>query len=156
MSEETAVADPVEVSADVKKVLESATGLGGDLNVLILELIKTMTGKQLVDAVKLVEDQLGIKAASGGGGGMVMMAAADDGGGGEDAGPKSYDVHMESFGEKKIQVIKAIRSLTGLGLKEAKAMVDGAPCMVKEGLEEEEANKYKTELEAAGASIELK
>jgi large subunit ribosomal protein L7/L12 len=158
---EGAVAE-VEVSSAVKGVLSSFSGMNGtDKSVLILEMIKSMTGLELVNASKLVEQKLDVKASGGGGFDPAMLAmmqgsmGAGGGAAAEDAGPKTYDVQLESHGDKKIGVIKAIRSLTGLGLKEAKDLVDQAPTLVKEGLAEEEANKYKAELEAAGATVKL-
>ncbi|HXQ00179.1 MAG TPA: 50S ribosomal protein L7/L12, partial [Solirubrobacteraceae bacterium] len=86
-------------------------------------------------------------AAAGGGGGDA---------GSEDEGPTTVDVILTAAGDKKIQVIKVVRSATGLGLKEAKALVDEAPKPVKEGIEREEADKLKAELEEAGGTVELK
>ena len=151
---DAAVAEPIEISDEVKKVAEEALKLDGEKKGhLLLELVSNMTGRELADAKNLLEDQLGVTA--GGGGGMMMMAGPVDGGPAEEE-QTEFEVHLASIGEKKIQVIKAIRSLTQLGLKEAKGLVDGAPCLVKDGLSKEDADKMKEELEAAGAAVEIK
>jgi len=136
-TEETKAA--ANVSAEIKE-------LGDKIVALSL-----MQAKELADYLK---DEYGIEPA---GGGAVMMAApAAGGGGGEEAEEKStFDVVLKSFGEKKIQVIKEVRALTGLGLKEAKELVDGCPKPVKEGLSKEDAETAKEQLEAAGATVEL-
>lgn len=112
-----------------------------------------MTLKDAVDLGDYMKDTYGIEAAAGGG---VMMAAPDDGGGGGDEEQTAFDVVLTAAGDKKIQVIKAVREATGLGLKEAKAVVDSAPKAVKEGLGKDEAEALKATLEEAGASVELK
>lgn len=111
-----------------------------------------MQAKELADYLK---DEHGIEPAAGG---AVMMAGpAPAAGGGEEAEEKStFDVILKEFGEKKIQVIKEVRALTGLGLKEAKDLVDNCPKPVKEGLSKEDAEAAKAQLEEAGAVIELK
>ena len=115
----------------------------------ILEAVKEMTVLELNDLVKAIEEEFGVTAAA-----PVAAAAA---GGGEAAAEQSeFDVILTAAGDKKIQVIKAVREITGLGLKEAKAVVDGAPAPVKEGVAKEEAEEVKTKLEEAGASVELK
>jgi len=111
-----------------------------------------MTLKDAVDLGDYMKDTYGIEAAAGG---AVMMAPAE-GGGGEEAEQTAFDVMLTAAGDKKIQVIKAVREATGLGLKEAKALVDAAPSAIKEGLGKDEAEALKTTLEEAGASIELK
>ena len=109
-----------------------------------------MQAKELGDYLK---EEHGIEPA---GGGAVMMAGPATGGQAEEAEEKtSFDVILKEFGEKKIQVIKAVRSLTGLGLKEAKAVVDATPKAVKEGVSKDEAEEAKTQLEAEGATVEL-
>ena len=144
----------VEASADAQKVIEAGTALSSyDKGVLILKMVEGMTGLELVDTKDLMEKALGVSAA--GGGGVIAMPTGDVGAPVEEE-QTEFDVHLVSFGEKKIQVIKAVRSLTSLGLKEAKALVDGAPCLVKDALPEDEANKYKTDLEAAGTTVEIK
>lgn len=120
----------------------------------VKDYLSNMSIKDLADFVKELEDAWGVEAAVGGG--AVVMAAAGDGGGAAAAEQTEFDVVMTSFGAKKIQVIKAIRGITGLGLKEAKEMVDGAPKPVKEGVSKEEAEEMKTQLEGAGATVELK
>ncbi len=156
---EAAVEEKVEVvvSDSVKGLLDNASELNSeDKGVLILELVKGMTALELVDTGKLMEDVFGVSAAMPVGG-MMMPGPGAGGDGGEVAEVKTdFDVHLSSYGDKKIQVIKAVRGLTGLGLKEAKALVDGAPSTVKEGVPKDEAEKMKAELEAAGASVELK
>jgi large subunit ribosomal protein L7/L12 len=107
--------------------------------------------KELSDYLK---DVHGIEPASGGG--AVMIAAADGGGGAEAEEQTEFDVLLESFGEKKIGVIKVVRSATGLGLKEAKDLVEAAPSKIKEGVSKEEAEKVKGELDAAGATVSIK
>lgn len=120
----------------------------------VKDYLSNMSIKDLADFVKELEDAWGVEAAVGGG--AVVMAAAGDGGGAAAAEQTEFDVVMTSFGAKKIQVIKAIRGITGLGLKEAKAMVEGVPVAVKEAISKDDAEKLKEELEAAGASVEIK
>ena len=115
----------------------------------ILDAVKEMTVLELNDLVKAIEEEFGVTAAA-----PVAVAAA---GGGEAAAEQTdFDVVLASAGDKKIQVIKAVREITGLGLKEAKALVDEAPKAVKEGVAKEEAEEMKAKLEEAGASVELK
>lgn len=112
----------------------------------------------LVEAKELsdyLENEHGIKPAAGGG--VMMAAAGGDGGGGEAAVEQTeFDLVLTSFGDKKIGVIKIVRSATGLGLKEAKDMVEAVPSKIKEGVSKEDAEKLKKELEEAGASVEVK
>ncbi len=118
----------------------------------LIEAIETMTVLELSELVTALEDKFGVSAAA-----PVAVAAAPAGGGEAAAEEKSeFDVVLQSAGEKKIQVIKAVREATGLGLKEAKAVVDGAPGNVKEGVSKDEAEELKAKLEAAGATVELK
>jgi large subunit ribosomal protein L7/L12 len=138
------------------------------------EATETETTREFDDATKQMGDQLvgltllqakaltdylkevhGIEPA---GGGAVMMAApaAEDGGPAAAAEQTEFDVVLTGFGDQKIGVIKAVRAITGLGLKEAKEMVEGVPSKVKEGVDKEEAEKVKKELEDAGASVEVK
>ena len=120
--------------------------LGGKIVALTL-----LQAKELGDYLK---DEHGIEPA---GGGAVMVAGPAAGGGGEEAEEKSsFDVILKEIGDKKIQVIKEVRALTALGLKEAKALVDAAPKAIKEGLSKEEAETAQKQLEAAGATVELK
>jgi large subunit ribosomal protein L7/L12 len=118
--------------------------------------LKSISVLELSERIKALEEEFGVSAtavaaaAPAGGDG----AAADDGGAAEEQ--TAFDVILTGAGDKKIQVIKVVRAATGLGLKEAKALVDEAPKPVKEGLEREEADKLKGELEDAGASVEVK
>ena len=115
----------------------------------IIEAIKEMSVLELNDLVKAIEEEFGVTAAA-----PVAVAAA---GAGEAAAAKdSFDVELTAAGDKKVGVIKAVREITGLGLKEAKELVDGAPTVVKEGVATAEAEEIKTKLEEAGASVTLK
>jgi large subunit ribosomal protein L7/L12 len=119
-----------------------------------IEELKGISVLELSERVKALEEEFGVSATA-----VAAAAPAAGGGGGEDgAGEESstVDVVLNAAGDKKIQVIKAVRAATGLGLKEAKALVDSAPKPVKEGIEREEADKLKGELEEAGAEVELK
>jgi large subunit ribosomal protein L7/L12 len=111
-----------------------------------------MQAKELADYLKEV---YGIEPAAGG---AVMMAGPAAGGAVAEAAPEksTFDVILTSFGDKKIQVIKEVRALTGLGLKEAKELVDGVPKPVKEGVSKEDAEAAKKQLEAGGATVEIK
>ena len=118
----------------------------------ILEEIKSLTILELNDLVKAVEEEFGVSAAAP----VGVVAAA-----GAAAAPAveektEFDVVLKSFGAKKLDVIKAVREITGLGLKEAKEMVEGAPKTVKEGVSKEEAETIKKALEEAGAEVEVK
>jgi len=117
-----------------------------------------IVGLTLIEAKELsdyLKDEHGIEPASGGG---VIMAApgAGDGAGAAAEEQTEFDVVLENFGEKKIAVIKVVRSATGLGLKEAKEAVESAPGAIKEGISKEDAEKLKTELEEAGATVSIK
>ena len=116
----------------------------------IIETISALTVLELAELVKALEDKFGVSAAA-----PVMMAAA---GGGEEAPPvkDTFDVVLTEVGEKKIQVIKVVREITSLGLKEAKALVDEAPKAVKEGASKDEAEEIQKRLQEAGATVELK
>ena len=117
----------------------------------IVEEIKTLTILELADLVKAVEEEFGVSAAAPVGAVAVAGAAAPA------AEEKTeFDVVLKSFGAKKLDVIKAVREITGLGLKEAKEMVEGAPKTVKEAVSKEEADKIAAELTAAGATVEIK
>ena len=130
-----------EVSAEIKELGDKLAGL---------------TLKQAVDLANHLKEAHGIEPAAGG---AVMMAA---GGGGGAAAPAAeeakttFDVILKGAGDKKIQVIKVVRAVTGLGLKEAKDLVDGAPNPVKEGVPQDEADQIKGQLEEAGAGVEIK
>jgi large subunit ribosomal protein L7/L12 len=121
----------------------------------LLEQFEEMSVLELSEFLKAFEDKFEVTAAA-----PVAVAAAPAGaGGGEAAADEEkddFDVVLAAVGEKKVQVIKEVRSLTNLGLKEAKALVDGAPAPVLEGVDQESANKAKEVLEAAGATVELK
>jgi large subunit ribosomal protein L7/L12 len=115
-----------------------------------------LTLKQAVELAAYLKDTHGIEPAAGG---AVMMAGGGGGGGAPkeaDAPQTNFDVVLKSAGEKKIQVIKVVRTATGLGLKEAKDLVEGAPKVVKEALPKADADKLKKELEEQGATVELK
>lgn len=119
----------------------------------IKEALGRMTVLELVELVKELEDEWGVSAAA-----PVAVAAAGAAGpaAAEEEEKTEFDVILSSFGDKKIQVIKEVRALTSLGLKEAKALVESAPAPIKEGIEKEEAEKIKEQLEGAGAIIEIK
>lgn len=120
----------------------------------ILETISNMTVMEIVDLISAMEEKFGVTAAA-----AVAAAPAAAGGEGEAAEVEEqteFDVVMKSFGSNKVGVIKVVRGITGLGLKEAKAMVEEAPSTVKEGASKEEAEDIKKQLEEAGAEIELK
>ena len=119
----------------------------------ILDAISEMSVMDVVDLVKLMEEKFGVTAAA------PVAAAAAPAAGGEAAPAEEqseFEIFLADVGEKKIDVIKAVRAITGLGLKEAKAIVDGAPASVKEGANKDEAEQAKSQLEEAGAKVELK
>ena len=133
MSEETTT---VELPKELQKIADTLDGL---------------TLLQASTLVKALEDKWGVSAAA-----PAAVAVGDPAGGGEaEEEQTSFDVILESIGEKKIQVIKEVRAITGLGLKEAKALVDGAPGPVKEGVSKEEAETIKGQLESAGGSAKI-
>ncbi|MGY0506050.1 50S ribosomal protein L7/L12 [Luteimonas sp. e5] len=123
----------------------------------------SLTNEQIVDAiaeknlmevmelVKAIEDKFGVSAAA-----PVAVAAGPAAAAGPSEEQTEFDVVLKAVGDKKVEVIKAVRAITGLGLKEAKDMVEGAPQTVKEGASKEDAEKFKKDLEAAGAQVELK
>ena len=116
----------------------------------IIDAVKELSVLELNELVKACEEEFGVSAAAG-----VVVAAA--GTGAAPAEEKTeFDVELTSFGEKKMEVIKVVRAITGLGLKESKEMVEGAPKMVKEGASKEEAEDIKKKLEEAGATVTLK
>ena len=124
--------------ADINKIAETLVGL---------------TIKEANDLAQVLEDEYGIKPAAA----AVAVAGPAAGGGGEAAEEQTeFDVILKSAGDKKINVIKEVRAITGLGLKEAKEMVDGAPSTIKEAVSKDEADELKTKLEGAGAEVELK
>jgi large subunit ribosomal protein L7/L12 len=121
-----------------------------------IEELKGISVLELAERIKALEEEFGVSAAA-----VAAPVAAAAAGAGEGAGEaaeeqSTFDVILAGSGDKKIQVIKIVRAATGLGLKEAKALVDEAPKPVKEGVEREEADKLKQELEEAGAKVELK
>lgn len=122
----------------------------------ILESIEKMSVLELNELVKAIEDKFDVKASAGG---AVMMAAMPGAAGGDAGGAAEqteFDVVLTAAGDQKIKVIKAVREATGLALKEAKALVDGAPSTVKEALPKDDAEKLKAALEEVGATVELK
>lgn len=136
MSEETT---DIKLSGDAEK---------------ILEMVKSLSVMDLANLVKAMEKEFGVSAAAAVAVAAPAAAGGDAAGGAEEK--SSYTVHLASAGSQKIAVIKAVRDITGLGLKEAKELVDGAPSDVKENVAKDEAEKMKADLEAAGATIELK
>src|SRR3954449_1528678 len=117
--------------------------------------LKSITVLELSERIKALEEEFGVSATAVAAA-APAAAGAGDGAAAEDEGPGTVDVVLTAAGDKKIQVIKVVRAATGLGLKEAKALVDEAPKPIKEGLEKEEGEKLKSELEEAGGSVELK
>ena len=120
-----------------------------------IEELKSISVLELSERIKALEEEFGVSATAVAAAAAPAAAAGGDGAGAEEESG-TVDVVLTSAGEKKIQVIKAVRAATGLGLKEAKAVVDGAPGPVKEGIEREEAEKLKADLEEAGGEVELK
>ena len=123
--------------ADLEKIAEELSGL---------------TVLEAADLAKLLEDKWGVSAAAP----VAVAAAAPADGGATVEEQTEFDVILASFGDKKINVIKEIRTLTGLGLKEAKDLVESAPKEIKEGIAKEEAEKLKEQLEGAGATVDIK
>ena len=116
----------------------------------IIEVIKGLTVLELNDLVKACEEEFGVSAAAG----VVGAAAGAEGGAAEEK--TEFDVELTEVGDQKVKVIKAVKDATGLGLKEAKEVVDGAPKVVKEGVSKEEAEALKSQLEEVGAVVTLK
>ena len=120
-----------------------------------IEELKSISVMELSERIKALEETFGVSATA-----VAAAAPAAAGAGGDGAGPEeeqtAFDVVLTGAGEKKIQVIKVVREITALGLKEAKDLVDGAPKVVKEGVSKDEANTLKAKLEEQGASVELK
>jgi len=119
----------------------------------ILDAISNMTVMEVVDLISAMEEKFGVTAAAAV---AAAPAAGGDAGGSAAAEQTEFNVVMASVGDNKVKVIKAVRGITGLGLKEAKDMVDSAPATVKEGASKEEAEEIKKQLEEVGASVELK
>jgi large subunit ribosomal protein L7/L12 len=139
MSEETATAEAKTFDAKISKLGDEMAGL---------------TLKEAVDLADYMKDTYDIEPAAGGG--VVMAAAGGGDGGGGDEEQTEFDVILTAAGDKKIQVIKVVREATGLGLKEAKELVDGAPKAIKEKASKEEADELKAKLEEAGGGVEIK
>jgi large subunit ribosomal protein L7/L12 len=121
-----------------------------------IEELKGISVLELAERIKALEEEFGVSAAAVAAPVAAAGAAAGDGGGEAAEEQSSFDVILSGPGDKKIQVIKIVRAATGLGLKEAKALVDETPKPVKEGVERDEADKLKQELEEAGAAVEVK
>ena len=138
MSEEENTAEATTFDAKISKLGDEIAGL---------------TLKEAVDLTDYMKETYGIEPAAGG---AVMVAGGGDAGGAAEEEQTEFDVILEGPGDKKIQVIKAVREITGLGLKEAKEMVDNCPKAVKEKASEEEAKEIKTKLEEAGAVVNIK
>ena len=136
MSEETAT---VEYSADAKKLGDQIAG---------------MTLKEAKELSDYLENEHGIKAAAGGGAVMVAAAGGDAGAAAEVQ--TEFDVVLTGFGDKKLDVVKVVKTITGASLMEAKKMVESCPATLKEGVSKEDADKIKADVEAAGGSVELK
>jgi len=117
--------------------------------------LKSISVMELSERIKALEEEFGVSATAVAAAAPAAAAAGGDGAGAEEE-KTAFDVLLTGAGDKKIQVIKVVRAATGLGLKEAKALVDEAPKPVKEGIEKDEAEKLKGELEEAGAIVELK
>ena len=120
----------------------------------ILEAIAEMSVIDVVELIEAMEEKFGVSAAA-----PVVAAAAPADTGGDEAGEADdapVDVHLAEVGDKKVDVIKAVRAITGLGLKDAKGLVDTAPSVIKEGVVKAEADEYAKQLEDAGAKVELK
>ena len=136
MSEDTAT---IEFSAEAKKL--------GDT-------IADLTLKQAKELSEYLKEEHGIEAAAGG---AVVMAGGGGGGGGEEAAAKTeFDVVLTGFGDKKLDVVKAVKAITGASLMDAKKMVESCPATLKEGASKEDCEKIKTDIEAAGGSVEMK
>jgi large subunit ribosomal protein L7/L12 len=121
----------------------------------LIDEIKKMSVLELSELIKALEEEFGVSAQAVAAA-APAAAAAGDGGAAEEEESSTVDVVLTGPGEKKIQVIKVVRAATGLGLKEAKALVDEAPKPVKEGIDREEGEKLKAEIEEAGGTVELK
>ncbi len=150
---------PVEVAEEPKKEAKTKAKkkvASGSKAAELIEAVKNMTVLELSELVKALEDEFGVTAAA-----PVIAAAAPGAPAATAAEPAEeekteFDVVLSNFGQTKIQVIKVVRTITGLGLKEAKDLVDDAPNPVKEGISKDEAEKIKKELEDVGASVEIK
>jgi large subunit ribosomal protein L7/L12 len=121
-----------------------------------IEELKSISVMELAERIKALEEEFGVSATAVAAAAPAAGGAGAEGDGGGQEEQTSFDVVLTSSGDKKIQVIKVVRAATGLGLKEAKALVDEAPKPVKEGLDKDEAEKLKGELEEAGGQVEVK
>ncbi len=121
----------------------------------ILEAISEMSVMDIVDLISAMEEKFGVSAAAPVAA-IPAASAQDDSGEAAEEAPSSVDIHLTDIGDKKVDVIKAVRTITGLGLKDAKALVDEAPSTLKEGVNKAEADEYLKLLEEAGAKVELK
>ena len=119
----------------------------------VLDAIAEMSVMEVVELVQAMEEKFGVSAATAVAAAPAAVGASDDGAAVEEK--TEFDVTLSSAGEKKVNVIKAVRTATGLGLKEAKGLVDGAPSTIKEAVSKEEADEIKGKLEEAGATVEL-
>ena len=159
--EEAPVTEAAEAPAEEKPAKKKSSGgsakkAGGMSKDELIDAIKQMTVMELADLVKALEEEFGVSAAApvAVAAAGVAPAAGEEAGGGEEQ--TEFNVMLTSFGDSKINVIKAVREVSGLGLKEAKELVEGAPKAVKEGISKEEAATIKEKLEAAGATIGIK
>ena len=121
-----------------------------------IEELKNISVLELSERIKALEEEFGVSATAVAAAAPAGGGAAGDGGAAEEEEQTAFDVILTSSGDKKIQVIKVVRAATGLGLKEAKALVDEAPKPIKEGVDKDEADKLKADLEEAGGSVEIK
>ena len=121
-----------------------------------IEELKSISVMELAERIKALEEEFGVSATAVAAAAPAVAGAGGDGAGAPEEEKTTFDVLLTGAGDKKIQVIKVVRAATGLGLKEAKALVDEAPKPVKEGIDKDEAEKLKGELEEAGAAVELK
>lgn len=121
----------------------------------IVNAVAEMSVMDVVELVKMMEERFGVTAAAAVAA-PVQAQASEDAGAAEVEEQTSFNVVLTAVGDKKVNVIKAVRAITGLGLKESKEVVDGAPQVIKEGISKEEAESYKTQIEEAGGSVELK
>ena len=148
-------AGPVgEMTPKVEKVLKDVRDLWtSERLAFIADYVSGLTVLELSEQVKALEEKFGVSAAAPVG---MMMAPGAGVADGEPEEQTAFDIVLKEIGSKKIQVIKAVRAITSLGLKEAKALVDGAPGEIKKGLSREDAEQIKKELEEAGATVEIK
>ena len=122
----------------------------------ILDAIAEMSVIDIVDLIEAMEEKFGVSAAAPVAAAAPAAAAGGDAGGEAEADDAPVDIHLSEVGDKKVDVIKAVRAITGLGLKDAKAMVDEAPSVIKEGVNKDEAEEHEKALQDDGATVELK